>query len=175
RAKRRAVDSADDNEQSGCGPMRIAQVAPLYESVPPKLYGGTERVVSWLTEALVRRGHQVTLFASGDSQTSARLVRVCDRSLRLDPERPDPIAYHVLALERVAAMADRFDVVHFHFDLLPLPLARRLGRPYVTTMHGRLDLPALSTVFAEFTDAPVVSISDAQRTPLPHARWVGSV
>src|SRR5918999_1766704 len=121
--------------------MRIAQVAPLYESVPPRLYGGTERVVSHLTEELVRQGHDVTLFASGDSVTKARLVAPCRRSLRLDKNCIDQLAHHVLMLELVAREAATFDVVHFHVDYLHFPLSRRLDVPNVTTLHGRLDLP----------------------------------
>ncbi len=154
--------------------MRIAQVAPLYESVPPKGYGGTERVVSYLTEELVRQGHEVTLFASGDSATAARLVPVCPQGLRLD-HCHDPIAWHILLLERVAQQADAFDVVHWHCDYLHFPLSRRLGLPQVTTLHGRLDLPDLPRIYDEFGDMPVVSISDAQRSPLPQARWAGTV
>lgn len=155
--------------------MRIAQVAPLAESVPPKLYGGTERVVSWLTEELVRRGHEVTLIASGDSHTSAELVPICPAALRLRPDGPEPLLYHVLAIERVAQMAHRFDIIHFHWDYLQLPLARRLGVPYLTTLHGRLDLPGLDLLFSELRDAPLVSISHAQRRPLPDAGWVGTI
>jgi glycosyltransferase involved in cell wall biosynthesis len=155
--------------------MRIAQVAPLYESVPPRLYGGTERVVSHLTEELVRQGHDVTLFASGDSVTEARLVPVCERALRLAPDQRDPLVHHVLQLERVARLSPRFDVVHFHVDYLHFPLSRRHGVPQLTTLHGRLDLPDLAPLYQEFRDMPVVSISEAQRKPLPHARWLATV
>ena len=155
--------------------MRIAQVAPLYESVPPKQYGGTERVVSYLTEELVERGHDVTLFASGDSLTRARLIAGYDRGLRLESSCADPLAHHVLLVERVAQRAREFDVIHWHCDYLHFPLSRRLGVPQLTTLHGRLDLPDLPAVFAAFADMPVVSISDAQRRPLPGARWVGTV
>jgi glycosyltransferase involved in cell wall biosynthesis len=155
--------------------VRIAQVAPLYESVPPKLYGGTERVVSYLTEELVRQGHDVTLFASGDSATSAHLVAPCARSLRLDPSAPDPIAQHILMLEQVAKNAPRFDVIHFHIDYLHYPLSRRQRVPQLTTLHGRLDLPHLPPLYEEFGEMPVVSISDAQRAPLLLARWLGTV
>ncbi|WP_323119401.1 glycosyltransferase family 4 protein [Burkholderia alba] len=155
--------------------MRIAQIAPLYEAVPPKLYGGTERVVSYLTEALVELGHDVTLFASGDSVTSARLEAAWPRALRLDPSIRDPIAPHMRLLERVARSAHEFDVLHFHLDYLPFPLMSRLDTPFVTTLHGRLDLPELQPVFGAFPDAPVVSISDAQRAPLPQAGWAGTV
>ena len=155
--------------------MKIAQVAPLAESVPPKTYGGTERVVAYLTEALVELGHEVTLFASADSCTSASLVPMCERSLRLADPPADAHAYHVLMSERVAACAHQFDVVHWHIDYLHFPLARRLGVPHLTTLHGRLDSPDLAAVFAEFSDIPVVSISDSQRAPLPGARWAGTV
>ena len=156
--------------------MRIAQVAPLTESVPPKLYGGTERVVSFLTEELVRLGHQVTLFASGDSRTSATLVPVCPEALRLFGACTDSLAPHVTMLERVASRAREFDVIHFHIAQLHFPVMRRL--PYsthVTTLHGRLDMEELRPLFEEFSDIPVVSISDAQRKPLPHAGWVETV
>jgi glycosyltransferase involved in cell wall biosynthesis len=155
--------------------MRIAQVAPLYESVPPRCYGGTERVVSYLTEELIRQGHEVTLFASGDSQTKARLCAPCSRSLRQDETCKEPIAYHVLMLERVYQEASNFDLVHFHADYLPLPLARRLSAPCVHTMHGRLDNPELTPLFQEFREAPLVSISHAQRAPLTWANWMGTV
>lgn len=155
--------------------MRIAQVAPLYESVPPRRYGGTERVVSYLTEELVRQGHEVTLFASGDSVTAARLEAVVPEALRLSGRSADPLAPHILMLERVARMAPHFDIVHFHIDYLHFPLSRRLGVAQVTTLHGRLDLPELPELYREFADCPVVSISEAQRGPLPHARWVATV
>ncbi|GIW80162.1 MAG: glycosyl transferase [Gemmatales bacterium] len=155
--------------------MRIAQVSPLYESVPPKLYGGTERVVAYLTEELVRQGHDVTLFASGDSQTTAKLVAPCRRGLRLDKSCRDQLAYHFLMLEQVAQRANDFDVIHFHIDYLHFPLTRRLKVPSVTTLHGRLDLPELKPLYDEFSEMPVVSISDAQRRPLPKAHWVGTV
>ncbi|WP_179404116.1 glycosyltransferase family 4 protein [Burkholderia guangdongensis] len=155
--------------------MRIAQIAPLHEAVPPKLYGGTERVVSYLTEALVELGHDVTLFASGDSVTSARLEAAWPRALRLDPSIRDAMAPHMRLLEQVAQVAHEFDVLHFHLDYLPFPLMSRLDVPYVTTLHGRLDLPELQPVFDTFPDAPVVSISDAQRKPLPQAAWAGTV
>ncbi|HSK10283.1 MAG TPA: glycosyltransferase family 4 protein [Vicinamibacterales bacterium] len=164
-----------EGEPGSVRPLRIAQVAPLYESVPPKLYGGTERVVAYLTDELVRLGHDVTLFATGDSQTSARLVPVWPRSLRLE-ESCDQLAPHVLMVEEVAQLADEFDMVHFHIAPLHLPLVRRLpGVAHVTTLHGRLDLDELAPVFSEFSDVPVVSISDAQRRPLPDAGWVGTV
>ena len=154
--------------------MRIAQIAPLAESVPPKLYGGTERVVSYLTEQLVALGHDVTLFASGDSVTRARLQACCEHALRLNGTT-DPLAQTVLMLERVFSQAEQFDVLHFHIDYLHFPLARRTRRPTLTTLHGRLDLPGLSDIFHEYRDMPVVSISDSQRDPLPHAAWAGTV
>ena len=155
--------------------MRIAQVAPLIESVPPAGYGGTERVVSYLTEELVRQGHDVTLFASGDSTTAARLVPVTPKALRLAEDVVDPVAHQVVELERVAAQAGRFDVIHWHLDFFPFPMARRLAIPQVTTLHGRLDIPDLQAVYDEFGDMAVVSISDDQRKPLPQAGWVGTV
>ena len=155
--------------------MRIAQVAPLVESVPPPGYGGTERVVSYLTEELVKEGHDVTLFASGDSRTSAELVACAPRSLRLDEAVEDPFAHQVVQMEAVAAAADRFDVIHWHIDYFHFPLSRRLGVPHVTTLHGRLDLPDLQPIYDEFPDMPLVSISDDQRTPLPQAKWAATV
>jgi glycosyltransferase involved in cell wall biosynthesis len=154
--------------------MRIAQVAPLYESVPPKLYGGTERVVSYLTEALLELGHDVTLFASGDSVTNAVLDAACPRALRLDATCLDYNTPHLLLLERVWQRAAEFDLIHWHIEGY-FPALRRIGVPHVTTMHGRLDRLWLDALFAEFNDIPVVSISDAQRAPLPHARWCGTV
>jgi glycosyltransferase involved in cell wall biosynthesis len=155
--------------------MRIAQVAPLHESVPPKLYGGTERVVFWLTEELVRQGHEVTLFASGDSTTSANLIPMCPEALRLSPTCVDQIAHHVLMIERVFKHAQEFDIFHFHTDYLQFPLCRRHNIPHVTTLHGRMDIPDLKPLFETFADVPVVSISDAQRTPLPWLNWQGTV
>jgi glycosyltransferase involved in cell wall biosynthesis len=156
-------------------PLRVAQVAPLYESVPPKHYGGTERIVSYLTEELVAQGHDVTLFASGDSETSARLVAVCPRSLRLDPDCIDQLAHHVVLLERVMQQSDAFDIIHFHVDYLHFPLSRRGSYKHVTTMHGRLDIPDLVPLYREFPEVPLVSISDAQREPLPWVNWQGTV
>ena len=155
--------------------MRIAQVAPLAESVPPQLYGGTERIVSYLTEELVRQGHDVTLYASGDSVTSAELVAVTPRSLRLDPDVVDPLAHTMVVMERLNADASRFDIVHFHFDHVQFAFMRRLPVPSVATMHGRMDLPDLVALFREYTDVPLVSISDAQREPLPGLNWVATV
>lgn len=155
--------------------MRIAQVAPLFESVPPHKYGGTERVVSYLTEELVRGGADVTLFASGDSRTRAELDPICARALRLDPECRDPLAPTIRQLERVARRAHEFDVVHFHIDYLHFPLSRRLGLRQLTTLHGRLDIRELQAVYDEFADMPVVSISLAQRRPLAQAQFIGNV
>jgi glycosyltransferase involved in cell wall biosynthesis len=155
--------------------MKIAQVAPLAESVPPKLYGGTERVVSWLSEELVSLGHDVTLFASGDSNTSGSLVPVIPRALRLGRPRRDPMAAMTLLLESVAEVADEFDIIHCHIDLIQLPLFTRLGVPSLTTMHGRLDLAGLPEVIQRFPGASLVSISDSQRRPLPDANWLGTI
>lgn len=155
--------------------MRIAQVAPLYESVPPRFYGGTERVVSWLTEKLVSLGHDVTLFASGDSVTNARLVPACSKALRLDSECIDPLAHHILMMEKVFARAEDFDLIHFHSDHLHFSLSRRVRVPCVTTLHGRQDLPDLIALYKEFSEVPLVSISDAQRQPLPWVNWVRTV
>jgi len=155
--------------------MRIAQVAPLYESVPPKYYGGTERIVSYLTEELVRQGHDVTLFASGDSETKARLTPVCPRSLRLDPTCIDQLAHHLLMIEWVAQRAHEFDIVHFHVDYLHFPVSRRVGFTNVTTMHGRLDIPDLVPLYQEFRESPLISISDSQRAPLPWVNWLATV
>jgi glycosyltransferase involved in cell wall biosynthesis len=155
--------------------MRIAQVAPLYESVPPRGYGGTERVVSYLTEALVGQGHEVTLFASGDSVTKAELIDPCQRSLRLDPACIDQLAHHILLLEQVLQNAHRFDLIHWHVDYLHFPLSRRQSTPQLTTLHGRLDIPDLVRLYREFGDMPVVSISNSQRAPLPWLNWQGTV
>ena len=155
--------------------MRIAQVAPLYESVPPKQYGGTERIVSYLTEELIRQGHDVTLFASGDSETAARLIPVCRRSLRLDERSIDQLAHHVLLLEHVSQRAHEFDVIHFHIDYLHFPVSRLLRIPQVTTLHGRLDIPDLAPLYDHFRDMPVVSISNSQRDPLPWANWQATI
>ncbi|MGY6238131.1 glycosyltransferase family 4 protein [Burkholderia ambifaria] len=155
--------------------MRIAQIAPLHEAVPPKLYGGTERVVSYLTEALVEMGHDVTLFASGDSQTSAKLEGCWPQALRLDPTIRDVMAPHMLLLEQVRRRAEEFDVLHCHIDYYPFSLFSRQPVPHLTTMHGRLDLPELQPIFNAFSDVPVVSISDNQRIPLPQANWLSTV
>jgi glycosyltransferase involved in cell wall biosynthesis len=155
--------------------MRIAQISPLYEAVPPHGYGGTERVVSWLTEALVAQGHELTLFASGDSRTRARLVPCAPRALRSDPNADDPIASHMLMLERAYGRSDQFDVIHSHVDYLAFPFARRASCPTVTTLHGRLDLPVLKPLFREYPEQLVISISDDQRRPLPHAGWEATI
>ena len=157
--------------------MRIAQVAPLTEAVPPKLYGGTERVVHWLTEELVALGHDVTLFASGDSQTSAKLCPTWPKALRLDGSVRDPNALHMVMLEGVRQKCDdeEFDILHFHLDYYPFSLFYRQPTPFLTTLHGRLDLPEHQPVFSVFKDVPVVSISDAQRRPVPNANWVRTV
>jgi glycosyltransferase involved in cell wall biosynthesis len=155
--------------------MRIAQVAPLAESVPPKLYGGTERVVSWLIEELVRLGHDVTLFASGDSATSAKLVPAWPRALRLGRPPGDPIVAQAALLEDMARHAAEFDVIHAHVDWIHLPLLSRLGVPFLTTPHGRLDLPGLPELVRRFLQAPFISISNNQRLPLSQANWLGTV
>jgi glycosyltransferase involved in cell wall biosynthesis len=155
--------------------VKIAQVSPLFESVPPKLYGGTERVVSYLTEELVAAGHDVTLFASGDSLTSATLVPVTPRSLRLDPDCVDQIAHHFCLSELVYRRAHEFDFIHFHIDYFHFPHSARNPVPHATTLHGRLDLPDLVPLYQVFPDEPVISISDAQREPLPRLRWLGTV
>jgi glycosyltransferase involved in cell wall biosynthesis len=155
--------------------MRIAQVAPLYESVPPSLYGGTERVVSYLTEELVRLGHEVTPFASGDSQTKAKLVPACPRALWRDSGCRDTLPHHVRLLELVFQDASRFDVIHFHCDYLHFPLLRRCPCPSVTTLHGRLHVPDLQPLFEEYAEVPLVSISNDQRKPVPWANWAATV
>jgi glycosyltransferase involved in cell wall biosynthesis len=155
--------------------MRVAQIAPLFESVPPRLYGGTERVVSFLTEELIRQGHQVTLFASGDSITSAELVPCTPRALRLDPDVRDPIPHHTLMLDKVRERADDFDILHFHIDYLHFPLFRSEAKRTVTTLHGRQDLADHMPFYRRFSNMPLVSISDAQRAPLPRANFVGTV
>jgi len=152
-------------------PLRIAMVAPLHESVPPRLYGGTERVVSYLTEELVTLGMDVTLFATGDSVTNARLHAIAPRGLRLDPTVHDCTAHHVAMIHDVMESADDFDVVHFHIDYLHYPASRALGMNQLTTLHGRLDMPELVPLYRRFDDMPLVSISDAQRKPLPFANW----
>ena len=156
--------------------MKIAQIAPLYESVPPKLYGGTERIVHWLTEELVAAGHDVTLFASGDSITSARLIAPCKRALRLMGDACiDKLAFHYVMLEQVRQRMSEFDVIHFHVDYLHFPFTRLCEVPHVTTLHGRLDIPELGPLYKTFPNVPLVSISDSQRRPLHWAKWVGTV
>src|SRR6516162_2691072 len=157
--------------------MRIAQVTPLTEAVPPKLYGGTERVVHWLTEELVTLGNDVTLFASGDSQTSAKLEAMWPKALRLDGSVRDPNALHMVMLERVRQKCDdeEFDFLHFHLDYYPFSLFSRQPTPFLTTLHGRLDLPEHQPVFTTFSSVPVISISNAQRRPVPQANWIGTI
>jgi glycosyltransferase involved in cell wall biosynthesis len=155
--------------------MRIAQIAPLHERVPPKLYGGTERVVAFLTEELVRQGHEVTLFASGDSETSAKLVRCCDMALRLNPEVRDTLPYHMIMLDAVRRRIDEFDILHFHIDVLHAPLMREFADRTLTTLHGRLDLPDLVPFYAAFGDLPLASISNDQQGYLKDVNWLGTV
>ena len=155
--------------------MRIAQVAPLTEAIPPKLYGGTERVVSWLTEELVAMGHEVTLFASGDSTTGAKLEAIWPTALRFDASIRDPNALHMTMLERVYRRAGNFDFLHFHLDYYPFSLFARQATPFITTLHGRLDLREHQTLFRTFASAPVISISDAQRKPVPDAGWIRTI
>src|SRR5579864_3618538 len=155
-------------------PMRIAQISPLFEAVPPKLYGGTERVVYSLTEELVALGHDVTLFASGDSITSAKLAPMRDQALRLDPSVVDWIAIYLRMMELIYRRADEFDVLHFHTDYFPLSLFSRQKTPFLTTLHGRLDIPEFKGVY-ELFDAPMVSISDSQRRPIPRLNWIRTV
>ena len=155
--------------------MRIAQIAPLMEAVPPKLYGGTERIVAYLTDELVAMGHEVTLFASGDSSTTANLEPGCERALRLDPTVRDSVAPLLAMLEKVAQRARDFDVVHLHCDYLGYPVLRRAGVPFLATLHGRLDLPELKSLYRVFSDVPVISISNSQRGPLPEAAYFATV
>lgn len=155
--------------------MKIAQIAPLFESVPPRLYGGTERIVSFLTEELVQRGHEVTLFASGDSVTSAELVPCSVRGLRLDASIADPLPHFMLMLDRVLARASEFDILHFHIDYLHFPMVRAWRHRCLTTLHGRQDLPDQKAFYMHFGDAPLVSISNAQRAPLPGAHFAATV
>ena len=155
--------------------MKIAQIAPLFESVPPSLYGGTERIVSYLTEEFVRQGHDVTLFASGDSRTRADLVPCSNAALRLNPLIRDPLPYHLMMMEEIGKRADQFDVLHFHTDLVHFPLLRHLQKPALTTIHGRLDLADLKPFYDFFDRVPLASISADQRRPLPAANWVGTI
>lgn len=154
--------------------MRIAQVSPLIESVPPKQYGGTERIVSYLTEELIRLGHDVTLFASGDSITNARLEPIIPTALRLE-NRTDPLAAHLLMLEKIYLRSSRFDIIHFHTGYMHFPLCRRLDVPSITTHHGRLDFIEWQPLYEEFREIPVVSISDHQRSPIPWANWQATI
>jgi glycosyltransferase involved in cell wall biosynthesis len=155
--------------------MKIAQVSPLYESCPPRLYGGTERIVYYLTEELIRLGHEVTLFASGDSQTSALLEAPCEHALRLGEACKDPLIYHLTMLHRVRRRATEFDLIHFHLDYLHFPLFAECWDRTLTTLHGRLDLPDLPVIMREFPMMPLVSISAAQQTPLCWANWIGRI
>jgi glycosyltransferase involved in cell wall biosynthesis len=155
--------------------MKIAQIAPLSESVPPRLYGGTERIVSYLTEALVALGHDVTLFASGDSVTTARLVPCVPQALRLNAHVRDPIPYYMLMLDRVRRLANEFDVLHFHVDQIHFPLFRVMAGRTITTLHGRQDLPDLVPLYVGFSDMPLVSISNDQRRPIPHANFAATI
>jgi glycosyltransferase involved in cell wall biosynthesis len=155
--------------------MKIAQVSPLMESVPPKLYGGTERLVAYLCDELTAVGHEVTLFASGDSAVNSRLAPAWPQALRLDPSICDYLAPHMIMLEMLGRRTAEFDIVHLHIDYLGYPLLRRLGTPFLATLHGRLDLPVLQQVYKTFDDVPVVSISDNQREPLPHANYAATI
>jgi glycosyltransferase involved in cell wall biosynthesis len=155
--------------------MRIAQVAPLIESVPPKLYGGTERVVSYLTEELVRQGHDVTLFASGDSITTAQLIAGCPRALRLENRSMDSLSHHLLMLEKIWQQAEEFEIIHNHMDYLPFSMLKRVRTPAITTLHGRLDIPDLLPLYEEFNDVRLISISNNQRGPLAWANWQDTV
>ncbi|HUO01643.1 MAG TPA: glycosyltransferase, partial [Rhizomicrobium sp.] len=153
--------------------MKIAQIAPLVESVPPRLYGGTERVVSWLTEELVAQGHEVTLFASGDSRTSARLAPVVPRALRLDGIH-NSLPYNIIMLDQVAERMAEFDVLHFHIDFFHYPIFRNMAHKTLTTLHGRQDLPELPDIYRAFPHMPLVSISQHQRKPVPPVNWMGT-
>lgn len=155
--------------------MKIAQVAPLHEPVPPPKYGGTERVVGLLSEALLEAGHDVTVYASGDSMVRGTLRAGCDRALRDNPHCVDPVGLHYLMLEQVLHEAPAYDIIHFHTDFLHFPFVRRLNRPHLTTLHGRLDLPHLKSIYCEYADVPAVSISRSQKTYLPEANWVATV
>ncbi len=155
--------------------MRIAQVAPLFESVPPKRYGGTERVVHYLTEELVKRGHEVTLFASGDSETSAELCPCTPKALRLGSHYTDATAYETAQLEIVFRQAYRFDVIHFHTGHLHYPTSSRLETPHISTLHGRLDIAEINQLYGVFNDIPLISISDNQRQPVPRANWQATI
>lgn len=155
--------------------MRIAQVSPLYESTPPKYYGGTERIVSYLTEELVSQGHDVSLFASGDSVTAARLIAPCKEALRLSKEKADPVAYHLVQLQMVLDKVSEFDIIHFHTDYYHYPVTNIIREQNITTLHGKLSIPGLDEVYKLYRHLPLVSISDSQRKPVPFANWVGTV
>lgn len=155
--------------------MKIAQVPPLYESVPPKMYGGTERVVSYLTEELVKRGHDVTLFGTEDARTSATLFPICKQATRLNKQCQDPLAYHIIQMQEVMDHAHEFDIIHFHNDYLHYPFSRMSNYAHITTLHGRLDINELQFIYKTFNDIPVISISDNQRRPLPGANWAGTI
>jgi glycosyltransferase involved in cell wall biosynthesis len=155
--------------------MKIAQVSPLAERVPPLGYGGTERIVAYLSDELVRQGHEVTLFASGDSLTDARLIAVCDQALRLDSAVVDPLAHDVFQLEQVIQQADAFDIIHFHTGYSHFPIFKRQKTPSVTTFHGRLDIADLNQLFGKFSRVPVISISESQRKPFPHMNWQATI
>lgn len=155
--------------------MKIAQISPLYESVPPKLYGGTERVVYNITEELIAQGHEVTLFASGDSVTNAKLVSPCKKALRLDPDCIDTLASHFTMIEMVERVAAQFDIIHNHLDYLYFPIIKRSASPRITTLHGRLDIPELQPLYREYNEIPLVSISNSQRSPVSFANWMGTV
>jgi glycosyltransferase involved in cell wall biosynthesis len=155
--------------------MKIAQVAPLAEAVPPKLYGGTERIVSYLTDELVALGHDVTLFTTGDSVTAAKREIVWPRALRFDESLRDPLAVHMVMLETLARRAEEFDIIHLHVDYIGYPILKRIGVPFLATLHGRLDLPELQPLYTLFDDVPVVSISDSQREPLAQANYIATI
>jgi glycosyltransferase involved in cell wall biosynthesis len=155
--------------------MRIALIAPLIESVPPRLYGGTERIVSYLCEELVAQGHDVTLFASGDSETKAKLVPCCDQALRLDPSIKDIFPYYMLMIDRARRMTAQFDILHFHIDQFHFPVFRETAHKTLTTLHGRQDLPDLKRLYAGFPEMPLSSISIAQRAPLPDVAFAGNI
>ncbi|QSR86645.1 glycosyltransferase family 4 protein [Candidatus Methylacidiphilum infernorum] len=155
--------------------MKIAQVAPLYERVPPKLYGGTERVIHYLTEELIAQGHEVTLFASGDSLTKGRLIAPIEEALRLQKQKKDPLVYHIIMLEKLFQCIEQFDIIHYHIDFLHFPFSNRCTKKHLTTLHGRLDLPDLDILYRHFDRIPVVSISYSQRSYLPWINWVGTV
>lgn len=156
-------------------PLKIAQIAPLYESLPPKLYGGTERVVHYLTEELVEQGHEVTLFASGDSQTKAKLIAPVDEGLRLKTNCVDPLAYHIIEMQEVITRSSEFDILHFHTDYLHFPFSNSLKTPSLTTLHGRLDIEELQKIYNAFPKQNLVSISDHQRLPIPQGNFINTV